>query len=154
MREKSMLQALEGKRILVIDDEPDVCQFIALELSRCTVDTAGTYERARELFAANAYDAAVIDIMGVRGYELLAEFSARTPCIMLTGRALTAKDLKRSMESKAVLYLPKEELGFLDEYIAKVLVTKEPLWSWLFRRLDFRRWFGRTFQSPVTTSTE
>ena len=52
------------------------------------------------------------------------------------------------MTGKAVLFLPKEELGRLDEYVAKALGTKEPLWTWLFRRLDFRRWFGPRFEPP------
>src|SRR5439155_20406799 len=97
--------------------------------------------------AETKYDVVILDIMGVRGHDLLKEFSSAAPTIMLTAHALTSQDLKRSMVGKAVLYLPKEELGRLDEYVAKVLTTRQPLWSWLFNRLDFTRWFGHGWMS-------
>ncbi len=137
-----MAGVLRGKRILVVDDEPDICALIVDELPQCQVDTAGTYEDARARLAAGRYDVVVLDVMGVRGYDLLAEFSSKVPCVMLTAHALTPQDLQRSIDGKAALYLPKEEIGRLDEYLARVVSAREPLWSWLFRRLDFSRWFG------------
>ena len=142
-----MLDVLKGKKVLVVDDERDICQVIVDELADCEVDTAETYDAAKAKLSKNRYDVVVLDIMGVRGYDLLSEFSSRAPCIMLTAHALSPQDLKTSMVGHAVLYLPKEELGRLDEYIAKVLLVKEPLWSWLFKRLDFTRWFGRGWTS-------
>lgn len=142
-----VLSVLQGKKILVVDDEPDVCQIVVDELPQCSVDTAESYEAARARLAATSYDVVILDIMGVRGYDLLAEFSSKAPCIMLTAHALSAQDLKKSMVGRATLYLPKEELGHLEEYVAKVLMVKEPLWHWLFQRLDFSRWFGRNWMS-------
>ena len=138
-----MLDVLKGKKVLVVDDERDICQVIVDELPHCEVDTAETYDTAKGKLSKNRYDVVILDIMGVRGYDLLSEFSTRAPCIMLTAHALSPQDLKTSMVGHAVLYLPKEELGRLDEYIAKVLLVKDPLWTWLFKRLDFTRWFGR-----------
>jgi CheY-like chemotaxis protein len=137
-----MLEALKGKRILVVDDDEGVRAMIADDLAGCEVDTAATHDEARRKLAALRYDLAVLDVMGVRGYELLEEFGARVPCIMLTARALQREDLDRAIAGRAVLFLPKEELAFLDEYAAKALVSREPLWPWLFRRVDFARWFG------------
>ena len=51
--------------------------------------------------------------------------------------------------TQAVLYLPKHEIGCMDECAAKVLDGQRPLWGWLFRRIDFKRWFGPSFQPPV-----
>jgi CheY-like chemotaxis protein len=138
-----MLHTVKGKRILVVDDEPDVCQMIVDDFPQCTVETAATYEDGRAKLSSGTYDVIVLDIMGVRGYDLLDEFGRKAPCIMLTAHALTAEDLKRSIDRRAVLYLPKEELARLDEYIAKVIGAREPLWGWLSRRIDFGRWFGR-----------
>ena len=137
-----MASALKGRRILVVDDEVDVCTMIEDELSQCQIDIASTYEEARARLAGGRYDVVILDIMGVRGHDLLEEFSSKAPCIMLTAHALTPQDLKRSMVGHAVLYLPKEEIGSLEAYISKVLLVKEPLWNWLFKRLDFSRWFG------------
>jgi DNA-binding response OmpR family regulator len=137
-----MFEVLAGKKILAVDDEPDVCRFIGFELAECEVDPAHSAAEARRLFATKAYDVAILDIMGVDGFKLLDEFSAKVPCVVLTARALSTKDLERAMAGRAALYLPKEELGRLDEYVASVLTAKQPLWSWLFGRLDFKRWFG------------
>jgi DNA-binding NtrC family response regulator len=137
-----MPSALKGKRVLVVDDEVDVCDMIADELSMCAVERSLTYEDARERLGRTKYDVVILDIMGVRGHELLAEFAAKSPCVMLTAHALTPQDLKRSMVGHAVLYLPKDELGNLEEYLQQILEVKEPSWNWLFKRLDFSRWFG------------
>ena len=136
---------LLGKRILVVDDEPDVGRFVGYELADCDVEVATSAEEARQRFAATSYDLAILDIMGVEGFELLKEFRQRAPCIMLTAHALTEEALKRSIEEKAVLYLPKEEIGRIEGYVAKALGAKGSLWPWLFDRLDFTRWFGPMF---------
>ncbi len=140
-----MLDVLKGKKVLIVDDEPDVCEMLEDELSNCRIETARTYETARAKLSRETYDVVVLDIMGVKGHELLEEYAGRCPCIMLTAHALTPQDLRRSMAGGARLYPPKEELGRIDEYVAKVLHAREPLWGWLFKRLDFRRWFGKSW---------
>lgn len=67
---------LQGKRILIADDEDDVLATIQELLSSCRVDTASTYEEARVLLESVDYDAVILDIMGIRGYDLL-EISRR-----------------------------------------------------------------------------
>jgi CheY-like chemotaxis protein len=127
---------------MVVDDEPDVGRFVGLELTDCEVEVATSAAEARQRFASTRYDLAILDIMGVEGFELLQEFRQRAPCIMLTAHALNEEALKRSIEEKAVLYLPKEEIGRIEEYVAKALGAKESLWPWLLDRVDFTRWFG------------
>jgi CheY-like chemotaxis protein len=136
------MSELQGKRILVVDDERDVCEMVVEQLDQCRVDTAGTYEAAKALLSKERYDVVILDIMGVRGHDLLQEFAKVAPTIMLTAHALTPQDMKRSIQGNAVLYLPKEELSRLDGYVLKVLQRKGSLWSWLFKRLDFTKWFG------------
>ena len=143
------MSELQGKRILVVDDERDVCEMVVEQLDRCKVDTAANYEEAKALLQKQRYDVVILDIMGVRGHELLEEFAGAAPTIMLTAHALTPQDLKRAIQGKAVLYLPKEELGKLDDYVLKVLQRKGSLWSWLFKRLDFTQWFGEGWLSVL-----
>lgn len=138
---------LTGKRVLVVDDEPDICDMVVEQLDACQVDTANTYEQAREKLAKSQYDAVMLDIMGVRGHDLRDEFAGKVPTIMLTAHALTPRDLVQSIKGKAVLYLPKEELGNIDVYVHRALEAKGSQWSWLFKRLDFTKWFGPGWMS-------
>ena len=65
-------QRLKGRRVLVVDDEPDVLGALeSLLLEICAVDTASDFESARRLLKEKAYDLAILDIMGVKGFELL-----------------------------------------------------------------------------------
>jgi len=140
---------LTGKRVLVVDDEADVREAVADVLARCAVDLAATHDEARAKLAANRYDVAIIDIMGVRGLELLEAFASTVPCIVLTAHALTPEHLERAKAHHALLFLPKDELGRLEEYVAKVTTARvlapspddaeKGLWSWLLRRLDLSR---------------
>ena len=41
---------LAGKKILIVDDEPDVLEAVAEILEECDVETASSYESAKELF--------------------------------------------------------------------------------------------------------
>ena len=60
---------LRGKRVLIVDDEEDILDFLTELLDMCKVDRASTFEEAKELLETNNYHIAVLDIMGVRGYE-------------------------------------------------------------------------------------
>jgi CheY-like chemotaxis protein len=137
---------LSGKRVLVVDDEIDICRLIGFELTECQVDMALSFDEALERFAAAKYDCVILDIMGVDGYALLERMAGSAPCIILTGRALSRDDLRRAVAGRAVLYLPKDELGRLEQYVAKAVGAREPLWSWLLERLDLSRWLGPSFR--------
>ena len=141
-----MTGKLAGKRILVVDDEPDICEMIQDVLEGCTVDVAHSYEAGTEKLAAGNYDCVILDIMGVRGHDLLHAFGSKYPTIMLTAHALNVDALKDSVKGHAKLFLPKEELSRLEEYVERVLdAPKKSQWGWLLGKLDFRTWFGPDF---------
>ena len=48
-----------------------------LQAHTCTIDKAVTYEQAHDLLNKNDYDVVVLDIMGVRGFDLLEEAVSR-----------------------------------------------------------------------------
>jgi DNA-binding response OmpR family regulator len=56
---------LRGKRVLVVDDEKDVLEFLTEILDMCKLDTALTYEKAKSLLETQSYHIAVLDIMGI-----------------------------------------------------------------------------------------
>ena len=107
---------LNGKSILAVDDEPDVLTVLEEEIKEVYPDSrfdkAKTYEEAVERMISLTYDVVILDIMGVRGFDLLELAVSRNfPVVMLTAHALTPEALKRSFEMGARAYLPKEKLG-------------------------------------------
>jgi DNA-binding response OmpR family regulator len=135
-------QILENKRILVVDDEPDVLETMEELLHMCRVDTAGSFDTAVQHLETHMYDAAVLDIMGVRGYEIL-EITRRMnlPTLMLTAHALTPENLETALEKGADAYIPKEKLVDISVFLADVLTARKQ------GRQANARWF--TFVKPV-----
>jgi DNA-binding NtrC family response regulator len=129
---------LKGKRILVVDDEQDILDTLVDMLDMCDVDTAGTFEEARSKLESTPYDAAVLDIMGVRGYDLLEIAKQRNiPAIMLTAHALTAENLIKSAKQGADFFAPKDEINRIPIFIADVLESREK------NRNAWGKWFDR-----------
>lgn len=140
-----MSDELVGRRILVVDDDAEVCEALEMVLAPAEVDCANSYEAARAKLENGRYDAVILDIMGVRGHELLDLFGREFACIMLTGKALTPDSFRSAVGGHARLFLPKEELPYLDQYVAEVLSADRDLWPWLLKRLDLKRWLGASF---------
>jgi len=113
---------LKGKRILIVDDEEDILDFLTELLEMCKVDRASTFEDAKALLESNYYHVAVLDIMGVRGYELLEIANKREiPALMLTAHALSQENLKKSFKKGAAYYVPKDEISKVDVFLADIL---------------------------------
>ena len=145
-------KALKGKWILVVDDEEDILQMIYEFLEMCKIDTASTYEEAKGLLEKNQYHAAILDIMGVRGYDLLNIATRRDiPALMLTAHALTQEDLKKSVERGAAFYAPKDDISNIALYLADVLearAKKQNSWAKWYERLSgfCDRRFGKNWK--------
>jgi len=126
---------LEGKKILVVDDEPDILAVLQELLDMCEIVTAGSFEDAKTLLESQDFDIAVLDIMGVDGYGLL-EIATRNniPSLMLTAHAFTPDNLVKSIQEGAASYIPKEEITEIAEYLVDVLQAKQegtsPWESW------------------------
>jgi DNA-binding response OmpR family regulator len=66
-----------------------------------------------------SYDAVVLDIMGVNGFQLLKRSVERGfPTVMLTAHALTPEALKKSITLGAVSFLPKEQIGEIRAHLS------------------------------------
>ena len=117
---------LQGKKVLIVDDEPDILDSLTELLSSCMIDRASTFKGAKELLETVNYDAVVLDIMGVKGFDLLQIAKQRNiPALMLTAHALSKESLKKSAEEGASYYVPKEEIGKIDVFVADVIEAKE-----------------------------
>jgi len=130
---------IKGKRVLVVDDEKDILDTLADLLEICKIDTASSFEEGKAMLEQNEYDVAVLDIMGVKGYELLKVANNRKiPALMLTANALSQEDLKRSAEEGAAYYAPKDKIDDIPVIIAEVLEaieSKKSTWQRMFDRL-------------------
>ena len=117
---------LKGKKILIVDDEPDILEILKLFLEQCDIETAATFEEAKELLESNTYDVAILDIMGVRGFELLAIANAtKTPALMLTAHGLNPDNLVKAIQDGDKSYIPKEKMNEIDVYLKEILFAKE-----------------------------
>ena len=135
---------LNGKRILAVDDERDVLDVVQQEIEsaapNCRIDTATTHEEACELLASWLYDLAILDIMGVQGFDLLRRAVTRPlpiPVVMLTAHALSPEALRKSIEMGARAYLPKEHLGALVPFLEDVLTYEYgPAWKRVLKKVE------------------
>lgn len=132
---------LNGKKILAVDDEPDVLSVLEEEIMdacpNCKFDKATTYEAAVKLLESQTYDVVILDIMGVKGFDLLDMAVKRNLKVaMLTAHALSPEALKRSYDMKARAYLPKEKLGEVVPFLEDMLKHDfESGWKHLFEKL-------------------
>jgi CheY-like chemotaxis protein len=155
---------LNNKRILAVDDEPDVLEILTKELSwaapKCQVDTATTFEQANKLLASWSYDLVTLDIMGVRGFDLLKIAIARDypiPTVMLTAHSFSPESLKKSIELGARAYLPKERLGAIVPFLEDVLTYEYgPVWRKLLKDVEgvFSEEWGPYWRKPDSTFWE
>ena len=117
---------LKDKRILVVDDEPDILETIEEILEDCDIETASTFESAKELLENEIYDAAILDIMGVRGFDLLKIATKKEiPALMLTAHGLNPNNLVGSIKLGAKSYIPKDKMHEIDIYLKEIFIAKE-----------------------------
>jgi len=148
---------LQDKLILAVDDEEDVLDIIEEELSEasnCTLHRATTFEKAQQYLVSYTYDLVILDIMGVRGFDLLQiATNAGFPVVMLTAHAFTPEALKKSIELGARAYLPKEKLGSLVPFLEDVLkLNYRSVWSSALDHVGLL--FNKRFGSDWRTSEQ
>jgi DNA-binding response OmpR family regulator len=144
---------LRGKKVLAVDDEPDILEIIEEMLPMCDVVTANSFETARELLETQTFDIVILDIMGVRGYDLLEiAHKRKIPAVMLTAHAFSPNDLRKSIKEGAASYIPKEEITHIKEFLVDVLAASnkgENPWKYWDDRLPssyFERRWGAAWQ--------
>lgn len=139
-----------GRRVLIVDDEQDVRDTLFDLLGDCKLDMASSYEEAKEMLKYNSYDVAILDIMGVDGFELLKLANERkVPAIMLTAHALSEENLLKSAKEGAAYYAPKEELINIKSIVADVIEAIDQgksTWEKMFDRLS--DYYDRRFNGP------
>lgn len=131
---------LNNKRVLAVDDEPDVLETLKeqlQELDGLIFDGATSYQTGYQLIRSWTYDLVILDIMGVRGFDLLnAAVHLGFPAVMLTAHAFSMETLKKSIQLGARAYLPKEKMSELIPFLEDVLTLEhQVVWRRVFERL-------------------
>jgi CheY-like chemotaxis protein len=146
---------LDEKKILAVDDEQDILDVLEVEItsscSDCVFDKATSYAEAVKLLQSKTYDVIVLDIMGVRGFDLL-DIAVKTNlrAVMLTAHALSPENLKRARDMGARAYLPKEKLNEIVPFLEDALKYDfESGWKRVYEALrdTFTALWGRDWET-------
>lgn len=137
-------QILEGKRILVVDNEREVLNMLAEALAASQVVTVGNVDDARPLISKESFDLVILDTISANGCDLLQDCRAnKLPAAMLTSREVEVTRVNEAMKRGAQSFFPKDEIHRLPETVVDLLERLEERkthWAKLFRR------FGTTFR--------
>jgi DNA-binding NtrC family response regulator len=118
-------KVLKDKKILIVDDEPDVLDVLEEMLDMCRVVKASSFDEARKYLESDHFDMVILDIMGVDGYKLLRIAKQKDmTAVMLTAHALTPDNLVKSIKEGADSYLPKEEMGKIRTFLVDILKSQ------------------------------
>jgi len=87
---------LKGKKVLIVDDEPDVIETLVELLPACEIVKASSFGEGKRLLESQYFDLAILDIMGVDGFKLLDIANERKVIsVMLTAQALSVESTIR-----------------------------------------------------------
>lgn len=104
-----------GKRILLIDDEPDFTELVGTLLSfhDLAADTFNDARSVKEIVTKNSYDLIVTDLMmpEVDGFEVVRTVRGepqyeKTPIIVLSAKSLSDEERKFLLQQR-IHFLPK-----------------------------------------------
>ena len=104
-----------GERILIVDDDPLLCNFLTLTLHRAGYETEAVYsgQDALDYLSGSAVDLILLDIMmaDLNGFEVLNALRSdplteSIPVVVLTAR-VDAISQKIGLDAGAVEYLTK-----------------------------------------------
>jgi DNA-binding response OmpR family regulator len=121
-----------------VDDEPDVLDTLADLLPTCETVKASNFKAAKGYLESEYFDLAILDIMGVEGYQLLEIANQKdVTAVMLTAHALSPENVVKSYKEGAASYLPKEEMVNIASFLNDVLEAEEQ------GKSPWDRWYDR-----------
>ena len=85
---------MEKKRILIIDDERDLCEILLFNLNAAGYEADAVYSAEEALASVLSYDLLLLDVMmpGMSGFELAERLKSEPKTSAIPIIFLTAKD--------------------------------------------------------------
>ncbi|MDQ7783439.1 MAG: response regulator [Desulfomonilaceae bacterium] len=114
---------LKGKLIPAVVDERDLLDILEEELEdhRVELDGASTCGAGVQRMSSLSHDLFIVDIAGVLGFELFEFAAAKSnPVVVVTARALSPKNLKKSIELGARACLSEDRRGRTTPFLEPV----------------------------------
>ncbi|MDZ7579948.1 MAG: response regulator [Deltaproteobacteria bacterium] len=117
---------LKNKRLLIVDDEPDVLETLLDVLDMCVIDTAPNYETALKFLEKTPMMPPYSTSWGCWGlYLLTTAVTSGIPVLMLTAHALNPDTLVSSIKAGARAYVPKDEMADIQNFLIDLLAARE-----------------------------
>lgn len=117
---------LKGKRVLVVDDEPDVLDTLEDLLPSCEIFRATSFQEGKQILDTQDLNLAILDIMGVDGYQLLDMANEKgVLSVMLTAHALSPEQTEKAYKRGAAFFIPKEKMSRISTFLKDVFEAKE-----------------------------
>ena len=111
------------RRILCVEDNPDICELIAAVLTEYDVEAWALFNRER--FSIVVLDYILPDGNGLKLCELIRAADFLTPIIFITGDPdLTEADVRVAGAQRLVR---KKDLTFIDELLTSVQALAEDI---------------------------
>jgi signal transduction histidine kinase/DNA-binding response OmpR family regulator/HAMP domain-containing protein len=121
-------EALAGRRVLVIDDDPDAARLIAERLEPCGVSCVLVHNgvQALELLRADRFDAATLDVLmpGMSGFEVLRELRADQQLADLPVVVVSVFSGREALAGEWVVSKPVDTEELVDALGAAVLAGR------------------------------
>ena len=145
---KEEREFLNGKRILWVDDEPEVPKTLEDLRVMCNVKKASSFDQAKEMLETQDFDMAILDTMSGKVYELF-ELANETNvmAVMLNANGFNDNDtvISYRVGSTGITY---EDYGTgmnMDSNTALLDTQKKdrhPWWRWL-------DWLGNCYEKSI-----
>ncbi|MDH5257522.1 MAG: sigma-54 dependent transcriptional regulator [Gammaproteobacteria bacterium] len=123
---------MAGYLVLVVDDEPDICELIQITLLRMNMEshTAGTLAEANALLARNRYDLCLTDMRlpdgnGIELVETISKDYSDTPVAMITAHG-NIESAVQALKAGAFDFVSKPvDLGALRNMVESAIKVKQ-----------------------------
>ena len=113
---------LEDKVVLAIGGDHNILKTIENDLDMCIVDMTYDYAEASQFLSNFNYDVVVLDVIGIKGFELLKIATSKGfPTVILTANGSARDVLNKSKKLGAIALLPKEKIHELVELLEDVI---------------------------------
>ena len=153
---------MDKQRILVVDDEQDLCEILRFNLTAAGYEVAQAYSAEEALEnRPEEFDLILLDVMmpGMSGFELAQQLGRRVPIVFLTAKD-TEEDMLQGFDLGADDYISKpfsvrELMARVKAVLARTAEPDVPMLAYEGLEIDMERMTATADDEPLQlTKTE